>query len=62
MASDAMDAMKALQTEHERLEKKGNLKKTINDVQKLIDSLVQARNAVAAGISRILSISTTSSY
>jgi len=41
--------MESLQKEHERVEKKGSLKKSIDDVQKTIDLLLNARNAIAAG-------------
>lgn len=42
--------MEALQAEQANLEKKGNLRKTIDDVQKTIDLLVSARQAIAAGM------------
>jgi len=35
--------------EHERLEKKGNLKKGLEDVQKIIEQLQAARSTVEAG-------------
>ncbi len=41
--------MEALLAEHETLARKGNLNKTIADVQKVIDLLVQAREAVQNG-------------
>ena len=41
--------MDSLKIEHEKLEKRGNLSKSINDVQKTIDLLTKAREAVAAG-------------
>lgn len=44
-----MDTLKA---EHEKLLKKGNLNKSINDVQKTIDLLVKARAQVAEGASK----------
>jgi hypothetical protein len=40
--------MEALLAEHEKLAKKGNLSKSIDDVQKTIDLLISARDAVAA--------------
>lgn len=40
--------MEALLEEHEKLVKKGNLSKSVEDVQKTIDLLVQAREAIAA--------------
>ncbi|KAF2140020.1 uncharacterized protein K452DRAFT_274670 [Aplosporella prunicola CBS 121167] len=40
--------MDSLKIEHEKLEKRGNLSKSINDVQKTIDLLTKAREAVAA--------------
>ncbi|KAK7520477.1 CTLH/CRA C-terminal to lish motif domain-containing protein [Phyllosticta citriasiana] len=40
-----MDSLKA---EHDKLEKKGNLSKSINDVQKTIDLLAKTRAAIAA--------------
>lgn len=42
--------METLRAEHQRLEKKGNLKKAVDDVQKTIDLLVAARDAVSAGM------------
>ncbi len=41
--------MDSLLKELEGLEKKGNLSKSIEDVQKTIDLLVGARNTIAAG-------------
>lgn len=41
-----MDSLKA---EHDKLERKGNLSKSINDVQKTIDLLNKTRAAIAAG-------------
>lgn len=46
--------MESLQKEHERVEKKGSLKKSIDDVQKTIDLLVNARDAIATGKYRCL--------
>jgi len=40
--------MDALLAEHAGLESKGNLKKSIDDVQKIIDLLETARETVAA--------------
>ena len=40
--------MEALLEEHEKLVKKGNLSKSVEDVQKTIDLLVQARESIAA--------------
>ena len=34
--------------EHEKLERSGNLQKTINDVQRTIDLLVNARNVISS--------------
>lgn len=42
-------AMDSLKTEHEKLQKKGNLNKSINDVQKTIDLLLKARAQIAEG-------------
>ena len=42
------DNMDAIISAHQSLEKKGNLSKTITDVQALIDQLQQTRDAVAA--------------
>lgn len=41
--------MESILKEHERLEKKGNLRKGIEDVQRIIDQLQAARNGVEAG-------------
>lgn len=41
--------MEALLAEQANLEKKGNLERTILDVQKTIDLLQNARDSVAAG-------------
>ncbi len=38
--------MDVLQKEHERLSKKGNLSKGIDDVQKTIDHLTKARDSI----------------
>lgn len=43
--------MESLRLEQDKLDKKGNLSKTIEDVQKTIDLLVAAREAIAAGMS-----------
>lgn len=42
--------MESLLIEQNKLDEKGNLSKTIDDVQKTIDLLTAAREAVAAGI------------
>jgi hypothetical protein len=42
--------MESLRLEQQKLDKKGNLSKTIGDVQKTIDLLTAAREAVAAGV------------
>ena len=42
--------MEALLEEHEKLVKKGNLSKSVEDVQKTIDLLVQARESIAASM------------
>jgi hypothetical protein len=42
--------MESLLLEQEKLDKKGNLSQTIEHVQKTIDLLVAARDAVAAGM------------
>jgi len=41
-------SMEQILKEHERLEKKGNLKKSIEDVQKVIDQLQAARSVMEA--------------
>ena len=43
--------MEALLAEHDKLRKKGNLSKSIDDVQKTIDLLTTARNSIASGLS-----------
>ena len=43
--------MEALLEEHEKLARKGNLSKSVDDVQKTIDLLVQARESIAVGTS-----------
>lgn len=49
--------MESLRLEQDKLDKKGNLSKTIEDVQKTIDLLVAARETIAAGMAdSILSI------
>lgn len=48
--------MESLRLEQDKLDKKGNLSKTIDDVQKTIDLLVAARQAIAAGMSNSLAI------
>ena len=40
--------MEALLEEHEKLSRKGNLSKSLDDVQKTIDLLVKARDSIAA--------------
>lgn len=40
--------MEALLEEHEKLLRKGNLSKSLEDVQKTIDLLVKARDSIAA--------------
>ena len=40
--------MEALLEEHEKLLRKGNLAKSLEDVQKTIDLLVKARDSIAA--------------
>jgi hypothetical protein len=42
--------MESLRLEQAKLDKKGNLSKTIDDVQKTIDLLVAARQAITAGM------------
>lgn len=42
--------METLLAEQANLEKRGNLGKTINDVQNIVDLLVNARNSIASGI------------
>ena len=42
--------MEQILKEHERLEKKANLGKAINDVVKIIDQLKAAKEQVAAGM------------
>ena len=42
--------MEQLLQEQERLEKKGNLGKAVNDVQKTIDLLVNARDSISASM------------
>lgn len=42
--------MEALLAEQTNLEKKGNLVKTIDDVQRTIDLLQSARDSIAAGM------------
>ena len=42
--------MEALLEEHEKLSRKGNLSKSLEDVQKTIDLLVKARDSIAASI------------
>ena len=48
--------MESLRLEQDKLDKKGNLSKTIEDVQKTIDLLVAAREAIAAGMSGLMLI------
>ncbi len=40
--------MESILAEHEKLVKKGNLSKSVDDVQKTIDLLVKARDSIAA--------------
>lgn len=40
--------MEALLEEYEKLSRKGNLSKSLEDVQKTIDLLVKARDSIAA--------------
>ena len=40
--------MEALLEEHEKLSHKGNLSKSVEDVQKTIDLLIKARDSIAA--------------
>lgn len=40
--------MEALLEEHEKLCSKGNLSKSVEDVQKTIDLLIKARDSIAA--------------
>ena len=42
--------MEALLEEHEKLSRKGNLSKSLGDVQKTIDLLVKARDSIAASV------------
>ena len=48
--------MEPLRLEQDKLDKKGSLSKTIDDVQKTIDLLVAARQAIAAGVPELLSV------
>jgi hypothetical protein len=43
--------MEAIQKEYERLNKKANLSKTISDVDRCLQLLQNARDAIASGIS-----------
>ena len=43
--------MEALMQEHDKLCKKGNFSKSIDDVQKTIDLLTAARDTIASGLS-----------
>lgn len=54
--------MEPLRLEQDKLDKKGNLSKTIDDVQKTIDLLVAARQAIAAGMSSSLSTEKDAQY
>lgn len=45
--------MDTLKEEHARLERDGNLQKSIDDVQKTIDLLTKARSTIAAGMTSI---------
>lgn len=40
--------MESILAEHEKLVKKGNLSKSVDDVQKTIDLLIKARDSIAA--------------
>lgn len=40
--------METLLEEHEKLSRKGNLSKSVEDVQKTIDLLVKARDSIVA--------------
>lgn len=42
--------MESILAEHEKLVKKGNLLKSVEDVQKTIDLLVKARDSIAASM------------
>lgn len=42
--------MESILAEHEKLVRKGNLSKSVDDVQKTIDLLVNARETIAAGM------------
>ncbi len=44
--------MEALLEEHEKLSRKGNLSKSVEDVQKTIDLLVKARDSIATSTFR----------
>lgn len=44
--------MEALLEEHEKLTRKGNLSKSVQDVQKTIDILVRARESIASSTTR----------
>lgn len=50
----SLDGMDTLLEELERLSKRGNLSKSLDDVQKTIDFLVKARDTISASQSRIL--------
>lgn len=50
----SLDGMDTLLEELERLSKRGNLSKSLDDVQKTIDLLVKARDTISASQSRIL--------
>jgi hypothetical protein len=53
--------MEALLEEHEKLARKSNLSKSVEDVQNTIDLLVQARESIAAGTSYALLVMVSSS-
>ena len=54
LLSSSLDGMDTLLEELERLSKRGNLSKSLEDVQKTIDLLVKARDSISASQSRIL--------
>ena len=48
--------MEALLEEHEKLSRKGNLSKSVEDVQKTIDLLTKARDSIVASTFIFLSL------
>ena len=54
--------MEALLEEHEKLARKSNLSKSVDDVQKTIDLLAQARESIAVGTSCALLTTVSRSY